>query len=88
MKNIDAPGRTKLPSLRENHSSALECVAPTVLRIIIVAVPSPTGLGYTLTRLRRYDLVAIEVSTRVVVIESAPEARNNVAQPGRAGYTA
>jgi hypothetical protein len=30
-----------------------ECVAPTVLRIKNAAVPSPSGLGYVVARLRR-----------------------------------
>jgi len=47
-----------LKSLCENHSSGPECVAPTVLRIMLATVPSPYGLGYVLARLRRSGFVA------------------------------
>jgi hypothetical protein len=42
-----------------------ECVAPTVLRIEFVAVPSPSGLGYVVARLRRSGFVAIDLSMGV-----------------------
>ncbi len=59
-----------LKSLCENHSSGPECVAPTVLRIMLATVPSPYGLGYVLARLRRCGFVAIDLCMRVVARES------------------
>jgi hypothetical protein len=44
--------------LCENYISGPECVAPTVLRITIATVPSPSGLGYAVARLRRSGFVA------------------------------
>jgi hypothetical protein len=45
-------------SLCEYYGSGPECVAPTVLRIMIANGPSPSGLGYVLARLRRSGFVA------------------------------
>ena len=42
-----------LQSWCENNCSGPECVAPTVLRNMAHAVPSPSGLGYVVARLRR-----------------------------------
>jgi len=47
-----------LVSLCDNYSSGPECVAPTVLIIVNAAIPSPSGLGYVLPRLRRSGFVA------------------------------
>jgi hypothetical protein len=47
-----------------------ECVAPTVLRISMANVPSPSGLGYILPHLRRWGLVAIDLGMRVVSRDS------------------
>jgi hypothetical protein len=47
-----------LKNLSENNNSRPECAAPTVLRIIVADVPSPSGLGYSLSRLRRFGFIA------------------------------
>jgi hypothetical protein len=45
----------------ENYNSRPLCAAPTVLRILVATVPSPPGLGYVLSRLRRHGHVAAEL---------------------------
>jgi hypothetical protein len=106
--------RTGLPCLCEKYGSGPERVAPTVLRIMIVTVPSPSGLGYVLPRLPELGFCRSSTGAgplsrsifacgvwfvtqewlllvgrlQCVSRDSAPEARNTLAQPGRAGYLA
>jgi len=47
--------------LCENYSSEWQRVAPTVLRIMIGTIPSPSGLGYIVTRLRRSGFIEIDL---------------------------
>jgi hypothetical protein len=53
--------------------------------LMIVTVPSPSGLGYVLARLWRSGFAAIDFCMWVVARHSAPEARKTVAQRGSAG---
>ena len=55
-----SPQCTGLQSLCENFSSGPKCAAPTVLKIMIAIVPSPSGLGYDLSRLRRSGFIAVD----------------------------
>jgi hypothetical protein len=57
-------------------------------RIMMADVPSPSGLGYVLARLRRWGFVAMDLSRYVEACDSAPEARKTVAQCASTGYPA
>ena len=51
------------------------CVAPTVLEIPIAGVPSPSGLGYILSRLWRSgfgaaDLLSVSGGSGILIIHS------------------
>jgi hypothetical protein len=43
-------------------------------RNMTAAVPSPSGLGYVLARLRRWDFAAVDLSMWVEARDLAPEA--------------
>jgi hypothetical protein len=82
-----------LKSLCEICNSWITCAAPTVLGILTATVPSPPGLGYDLSRLRRFDFLAVIVepfrgNSRLVTGHAAPEARKTVAQCGSTGDAA
>src|SRR5882762_4683945 len=69
-RDIKTPMKTGLWSLCENYSSRPQCVAPTVLRIMIATVPSPSGLGYVVARLRRSGFVAVNLCKWAVAKDS------------------
>jgi hypothetical protein len=54
-----------LQSWCENNCLGPECVAPTALRIMVPAVPSPSGLGYVVARLRRSGVVVRALARRL-----------------------
>jgi hypothetical protein len=47
----------------ETYNASQPCVAPTVLRFLIAIGPSPYGLGYVLSRLRRSGFVVVDLES-------------------------
>src|SRR6267142_1290508 len=72
---------------RGRYVSHLRC-----LEFLSPPFPSPSGLGYVLSRLRRSSFLALVLEpsraiSQLTIGNAAPEARKTAAQCGSTGYT-